>query len=119
MSLNHDLNWISMWCDLWGMKLNVSKTKTMIVSRSCTIHPQSTPLTLDGNVLKECADLVILGVTFDAKMTLEKHLRCVSRVAAQRLGIMRMSWQVFHDRSLLLRYFWSFVLPVLEYCSAV
>ena len=32
---------------------------------------------------------------------------------------MRKSWQVFHDRSLLLRYFWSFVLPVLEYCSAV
>ena len=32
---------------------------------------------------------------------------------------MRKSLQVFHDRSLLLRYFWSFVLPVLEYCSAV
>ena len=32
---------------------------------------------------------------------------------------MRNSWQVFDDRSLLLRSFWSFVLPVLEYCSAV
>ena len=32
---------------------------------------------------------------------------------------MRKSWQVFHDRSLLLRYFRSFVLPVLEYCSSV
>ena len=34
---------------------------------------------------------------------------------------MRKSWQVFHDRSLFLRYFCpgSFVLPVLEYCSAV
>ena len=32
---------------------------------------------------------------------------------------MRKSWQVFHDRSLLLIYFWSFVLPVLEYCSTV
>ena len=30
-----------------------------------------------------------------------------------------LSWQVFHYRSLLLRSFWSFVLPVLEYCSAV
>ena len=29
------------------------------------------------------------------------------------------SWQVFHDRSLLVRYFRRFVLPVLEYCSAV
>ena len=32
---------------------------------------------------------------------------------------MRKSRQVFHDRSLLLISFWSFVLPVLEYCSAV
>ena len=52
-------------------------------------------------------------------MTFEKHLRPVSSAAAQRLGIMRKSWQVFHDRSLLPRSFWSFVLPVLEYCSAV
>ena len=29
------------------------------------------------------------------------------------------TWQVFRDRSLLVRSFRSFVLPVLEYCSAV
>ena len=101
------------------MKLDASKTKTMIVFRSRTVHPQLTPLTLDGAMLMESADLVILGVTFDAKMTFEKLLRSVASAAAQRLGIMRKSWQVFHDRSLLLRSFWSFVLPVLEYCSAV
>ena len=36
-------------------------------------------------MLKKSGDLVILGVTFDSKMTLEKHLRSVSRVALQRL----------------------------------
>ena len=46
-SMNRDLNRVSVWCNLWGMKLNASKTKTMIVSRSCTVHPQLTPLTLD------------------------------------------------------------------------
>ena len=50
----------SMNSDLWGMKLNASKTKTIIVSRSCTVHRQLTPLNLDGIVLKESADLVIL-----------------------------------------------------------
>ena len=56
---------------LWEIKLNASKTKTMIVSRSSTVHPQLTPLTLDGTVLKQSADFVILGVTFDAKMIFE------------------------------------------------
>ena len=64
------------------MKLNASMTKTMIVSRSRAVHPQLTPLTLDGTVLKESADFVILGVTFDAKMTFEKLLCSVSSAAA-------------------------------------
>ena len=101
------------------MKLNESKTKTMIVSRSCTMHPQSPALTIGGTVLKESDDLVILGVTFDSKMTFEKHFCSASRAASQRLGILRKSFQVFHDRSLLGRCFRAFVLPVLEYCSAV
>ena len=70
-------------------------------------------------MLKESEDLVILGVTFDSKMTFEKHLRSVSRTVFQRLGILRKSRRVFHDRSLLGRCFRGFVLLVLEYCSAV
>ena len=38
--------------------------------------------------------------------------------ASQRVGILRKSSRVFHDRSLLGRCFRCFVLPVLEYCSA-
>ena len=74
-----DLGRVSEWCDLWGMKLNAGTTKTMIVSRSRTMHSQSLQLTIGGTVLKESDDLVILGVTFDSKMTFEKHLRSVSR----------------------------------------
>ena len=118
-SLICDFGWVSEWCDLWGMKLNASKTKTMIVSRSRTMHPQSPPLTIGGTLLTESDDLVILGVTFDSKMTFEKHLRSVPRAASQRLGILRKSWRVFHDRSLLGRCFRGLVLLVLEYCSAV
>ena len=113
-SLVGEIGRVSEWCDLWGMKLNVSKTKTMIVSRSRTMHPQSPPLTIGRTVLKESDDLVTLVVTFDSKLTFEKHLRLVSRAASRRLGILRKSWRVFHDRSLIERClscsFWSTVL---------
>ena len=118
-SLNRDLVRVNAWCDLWGMKLNASKTKTIIVYRSRTVHPQPPPLTIDGTVLKESVDLDILGVTFDSKLTFEKPLRSVSRAASQKLGILRKSWRVFDDRLLIGRCFWVFVLPVLEYWSAV
>ena len=103
-----------MWCDPCGMKRNAGKTKTTIVSWSCTVHCQLTPLTLSGTVLKEYAELVILVVTFDDKMTFEidaksfdakMNLRSVFNAAAQRPGIMRKSLQVFHDR---LRFLLSF-----------
>ena len=63
--------------------MNASNTKAMIVSRSRTMNPESPPLTIDGTVLKESDDLDILGVTFDSKLTIEKHLRSVSRAACQ------------------------------------
>ena len=85
---------------MWGMKLNESITETMIVSRLRTVRPQLTPLTLDGTVLKEFADLVILGLTFDAKMTFEKHLRYVSSAAAQSLVLWESPGRYFIiDRS--------------------
>ena len=38
-SLIRDIVKVSEWCDIWGLNLNTSKTKTMIVSRSRTMHP--------------------------------------------------------------------------------
>ena len=71
------------------------------------MHHQSPPLTIGGTVLKQSDDLVILGVIFDSKIALEEHLRLVSRAASQRLGILRKSWRVFHDISLLEKCFWG------------
>ena len=90
--LIRDLGRVSEWCDLLGMKLNASKTKTMIVSWSRTMHPQSPPLTIGATVLFESDELVILGVTFDSKMTFEKYLHSVSRATSPRLDILRKSW---------------------------
>ena len=63
--------------------MSASKTKTMIVSRSRRMNPQSPPLTIGGFVQKQSDDLVILGVIFDSEMTIEKHLCSVSRAASQ------------------------------------
>ena len=83
------------------------------------MHPQSPALSIGRTVLKESDDLVILGVTFDSKMSFEKHLCSVSWAASQWLGILRKSWQVFNDRLLRGRCYRGFVLPVLEHCSAM
>ena len=57
-----DLGRVSGWCDLSGMKLNASKIKKMIVSRSCTMYPLSPLLTSGETVLRLSNVLVILRV---------------------------------------------------------
>ena len=94
-SLNRDLSRVSEWCNLWGMKLNAGKTKTMIVSRSRTMHLQSPTITVGGTVLMESVELDILEVTFDSRLSFENHFRSISRSASQRLGILRKFWRVF------------------------
>ena len=67
-------------------------------SSSCTIPPESTLLALDGTVLKKSDVFVILCMTFDAMMTFEVQLLCF-----QSCSWVWKSWQLFHDRSHLLR----------------
>ena len=52
-------------------------------------------------------------------MTFEKHIRSVPIVVCQRLGIVTKYWRVFHDQSAMVRCFWGFVMPILEYCSVL
>ena len=81
-----------------------------------TIHPQ---FNYCGTVLKESDHHHILRVKFDARMTFEKNHCLVSRPAFQRLGFVRKSWRIFHDRFLLITSLFGIVLPVLKYCCAV
>ena len=113
-SLIRDLGRVREWCDPSWMILNASQ---------CIQYHNAYP----GNPINywwNSAEgvwwpIVILGVAFDSKMTFEKDLSSVSRPASQRLCILRKSWRVFHDISLLWRCFRGFDLPILEYCTAL
>ena len=66
------------------------------------------------------SELKILGVVLDSKLTSESHARSVAASASRRIGILRRKTRsVFRDNSIVSCCFWSFILPVLEYCSPV
>ena len=101
------------------MLVNASKTKALIISRSLTDRPRFPALALGGDVLSVVRELRILGVILDSKLTFERQIRSIAASAAQKLGILRKPWQVFQDVDVVKRCFWSFILPILEYCSPV
>ena len=56
---------------------------------------------------------------FDSKFTFERHIRSISSLVAQEIGLLRNPFRIFGDHDVLLRCFSSFILPCLEYCSPV
>ena len=118
-NLSSDLKQISSWCDLWGMRLNAEKTKSMVVSRSRTAFPVHQDITLNNTIIENVQELKILGVVFDSKFTFENHLRTMLSNSSRKLGIVRKASFIYRDSSVDLACFRSFVLPLLEYCSPV
>ena len=102
-SLNHNLGKVSEWWYRWGMKLNAIKNETDSLQITHSASPVA-PI----NCLRNCADEVWWPWYIDI----------ILLKPAQRLGILRKSRRVNHGRYLLERSFRSFVLPVLECCSA-
>ena len=118
-SLTEDLKKIQSWCSQWGMKLNPSKSKDLIVSRSRTNLPEHPNLFINGVVISTVDQLKLLGVTLDCKLTFELQLRIMSRTISSKLGILRKCKKVFETDDILRNCFFSFILPHFEYCSAV
>ena len=116
-SLNYDLAVISDWCSRWGMLVNPSKTRGILISRSRTVVPLFPDLVIDGSVVKMVSELKILGVNLDSKLTFEKQVRAIAATASMRVGILRKTMSVFRDVAIVAKCFWAFKLP--EYCSPV
>ena len=113
-SLNGDLAVISDWCSKWGMLVNPSKTRGMLISRSLTVELLFPDLVIDGSVVEMVSELKILGVILDSKLTFEKQVRAIAATA-----MLRKTMSVFRDVAIVAKCFWAFILPVLEYCSLV
>ena len=78
-----------------GTRLNIGKTKTMTISRSRTMLPCFPELTLNDIALQETSELIILGVTFDPKLTFEQHVRSVASSASQIICLLRRARNIF------------------------
>ena len=117
--LKSDLEFIKEWCIQWGMELNPSKTKSIVFSRSRTLVPDHPDIVLDDTTIENVEMLRLLGVIFDSKLTYECHISTVTRTVSQKLGILRKGWQTYRDDAIVLKSFYSFILPFFEYASPV
>ena len=83
------------------------------------MNPPLGDVVLPGVSIRASPNLDILGVKFDSKLIFEDHVRGIVCSISQRNYDLRLVKRTFVDTSVLLRWYFTFVLPSLQYCSPV
>ena len=108
-----------MWCAKWRIKLNPTKTKVIIFSRSILARRTELNLKLYGETLKIYPQVKFLGITFDSQLYFKKHFeeildRCNTRYHRLRLPVNK-KWGP--SPATIIQIYKQCVRPVLEYGS--
>ena len=87
--LRNDLRKLAKWCAKWRIKLNPEKTKVIIFSRSPLARKSEPVLKLYGERLKIYPQVKFLGITFDSKLTFQKHFEEILGCCNTRYHLVR------------------------------
>jgi hypothetical protein len=85
--LSSDLNNINLWCQEWGLKLNLSKCKSVHLLQKLSNHRHT--YTVNGINIKTSEEVTYLGVTITSDISHGKHIRNINSVALKKLGFIK------------------------------
>lgn len=113
--LQTDLNTIHSWCQTWNMELNISKCKSMRVSRTLLASPH---YHLDNTPLESVSSYKYLGVNVCSNLSWNHHVRHVVTKANRSLGYFRRNFYMAPP-SLKKLLYTTYIRPSLEYASSI
>ena len=114
-SLQHDLDKLKAWADIWLIKLNISKCKKVSFGRHIN---NSGHYSIDNVELENLDSIKDLGVTFDSQLSFVIHINEKINKAYSILGIIRRNF-TFLDATSFLIIYKSLVRSHLEYANCV
>ena len=117
MLLNSDLETIYKWAETWLVKINPSKSESLLVSQKSNRnrHP---PLIMNNVYINEVTHHKHLGIFLSNDGTWHEHINYITSKAWQRIYIIR-KLKFLLDRESLNRAYISFIRPILEYANIV
>ena len=117
-SLQLCLDLANLWLQRNGLKINVSKTKSMLIHSSRKMVDGSLTLMIDDSIVEQVRCYKFLGVVVNDTLTWVDHIGMVCKKVSRNLNLLRhLSW--FLPRSLLLLFLKSYILPHFDYCDVV
>ena len=110
-----DVQALSSWCEVNGIRMNTDKTKTMSfgsINRLKKLPPVK--IDVDGNLLQSVSSYKYLGVTLDSQLNFAKHAgRTISNVALKLKQFLRK--RTFLTTRAAIMVYKNMLLPMIEY----
>ena len=107
-----------MWLQRNGLKLNTTKTKSMLIHTSRKKVSNRLQLTVDGSNVKQVRCFKFLGVLVNDTLTWSDHFNMLCTKVSRNLHLLQhLSW--FLPQPLLLLFLKSYILPTFDDCDIV
>jgi hypothetical protein len=84
--MQEDSDALSDWLKFNKLKLNVSRTKFMIITSKRSSATDRALLTIDGEQIEEVQSMKYLGVQIDNKLALKEHMNLKNRQEDEFFG---------------------------------
>lgn len=113
--INEDLSNFSTWLKYNKLKLNVEKTKFMIIGHNTEIHDD---VKIDDTKIEEVAEFKYLGVILDDKLSFKSNINFVIKKIAKKVGFLGRLSKKLSSWSIL-TVFKTIIAPHIDYCSTM
>ena len=114
------LDYVSEWCEMWKMKLNMGKTK-IIEFRRKGVEKSLAKFYLAGNLVEKCNSYKYLGITFDEFLEFKQNEEILTASGQRALGALISKFKVLNDMGYetYTKCFEASVCPVIDYGSEI
>lgn len=116
--LSEDLSRVNSWLNVNKLKLNVNKTKYMILNNRKNSDMDNACVVMNGNEIERVNEFKYLGVIIDSRLNMKAHVEYICKKVAKKIGFLaRISRKLPIQHRILL--YKSIISPHFEYCPSI
>lgn len=115
--LNCDLCNLSNWLKHKKLKLNVSKTKCMIIANKA-VNDHWNDVNISGEVVERVTEIKYLGVLIDDKLSFKQHIDHIVKKIAKKFGVLCRLSKELSQWSLIFLYK-ALISPHFDFCPSI
>ena len=110
--LQRGIDDLLLWCSIWRIKLNNTKTQYLVTSDKET----RLRITINQDEIKPDKTASLLGVTFDKQLTFSAHIDIISDKARKRLNLLRClkGTEFGANHLVIMKTYKAYIRPILE-----